>query len=270
MSYSTTITSNRLKIRWGSARSVLFSDSSVLQRMQSAPAHRVKRARKALLGLVDIPGSTIYVRPEISLADLPPLVLHETAHAYLDWQRDLYLYVQEDDACCIASDLKDQFESEANRFAWELIFQVDRFHRDAEKGPFSLETPVKLANRYGTGVYPAVRWFVETNSRQCACLFTAARAKAGSSDGGHESLFNRQLLRSVSETFPGPKLSAKADLVSFSVVMDQGTRSRYPISTRGPLNAKSTRSRRLIIVSLYCIRGLFCRWSPSLEHNEMP
>lgn len=148
----------------------LFTDSDVLQRMESAPADRVKRARRDLVGVVDILGNTIYVHPGVSLVNLPPLVLHEAAHAYLDWQRDLYLYVQEDDAGCIASGLRDRFELEANRFAWELIFQGDRFQKDAEKCAFCLETPVKLAERYGTSVYAAARWFVETSARPCALL----------------------------------------------------------------------------------------------------
>lgn len=147
-----------------------FTEADVLNRMEAAPAELVKRARNALVGLVDILGGVIYVHPKVSLLKLPPLVLHEAAHAYLEWQRSLYLYVQEDDACCIGGDLKDQFELEANQFAWELIFQGERFQREAEACTFSLETPVKLAGRYGTSAYAAVRRFVETNARPCALL----------------------------------------------------------------------------------------------------
>lgn len=151
-----------------------FTESDVLSRMASAPAEKVRLARGALVGLVDIEGATIYVRPEISLLNLPPLVLHEVAHAYLEWQRDLYRFVQEDEASGIAHSLRDRFELEANQFAWELIFQCDRFQRDAERCPFSLDTPVKLADRYGTSVYAAVRWFVATSGRPCA-LFVYSR-----------------------------------------------------------------------------------------------
>jgi hypothetical protein len=126
-----------------------FTEGDVLKRMEAVPAERVKRARNALVGLVDILGGVIYVHPKVSLLNLPPLVLHEAAHACLEWQRSLYLYVQEDDACCIANDLKDQFELEANQFAWELIFQGGRFQREAEACTFSLETPVKLDEAAG-------------------------------------------------------------------------------------------------------------------------
>lgn len=155
-----------------------FTEGDVLRRMEAAPAERVKRARNALIGLVDITGGIIYVHPTVSLLNLPPLVLHEAAHAWLDWQRSLYLYVQEDDACCIGNDLKDRFELEANQFAWESIFQGKRFQRDAEACAFSLETPVKLAGRYGTSAYAAIRRFVETNARPCA-LFIYSRTSGG-------------------------------------------------------------------------------------------
>jgi hypothetical protein len=155
-----------------------FTEGDVLKRMEAAPAERVKRARNALIGLVDIPGGIIYVHPNVSLLNLPPLVLHEAAHACLEWQRTLYLYVQEDDACFIANDLKDRFELEANQFAWESIFHGGRFQREAEACTFSLETPLKLARRYGTSAYAAARRFVETNARPCA-LFIDSRTPGG-------------------------------------------------------------------------------------------
>lgn len=147
-----------------------FTESDVLKRMESVPAERVKRARNVLIGLVDIAEGVIYVHPNVSIENLPPLVLHEAAHAYLEWQRTLYLYVQEDDASCLANDLKDRFEVEANQFAWESIFQGERFQREAESCSFSLATPIKLADRYGVSGYAAVRRFVETNARPCALL----------------------------------------------------------------------------------------------------
>jgi hypothetical protein len=155
-----------------------FTDERILRHMDAAPADRVKRARDELLGVVDIRGRIIYVRPEILLGNLPPLVLHETAHAYLAWQHDIYLFVQEDGAG-LSHNVKDQFEREANRFAWELVFQVNRFRDDAEHEEFSLRTPVKLSRRYGTSRYAAIRWFVETNRRPCALLVWSRSTREG-------------------------------------------------------------------------------------------
>lgn len=158
----------------------LFTDEGILKRMDAAPAGRVKRARDELLGVVDIRGRTIYVRPEIPLGNLPPLVLHEAAHAYLRWQRDIYLFAQEGGAE-LRHDVRDRFEREANQFAWELLFQLDRFRHDAENGEFSLRTPVQLSRRYGTTCYAAIRWFVKTNRRACALLVLSRSQAAGGS-----------------------------------------------------------------------------------------
>jgi len=158
----------------------LFTDERILKRMEAAPAERIKRARGELLGVVDLRGRTIYVSPEIPLGNLPPLVLHETAHAYLRWQRDIYLYAQEG-GTELRHDIRDRFEREANQFAWELLFQLDHFRHDAERGEFSLRTPVQLARRYGTTCYAAIRWFVKTNRRACALLIMGPSHHAGDS-----------------------------------------------------------------------------------------
>ncbi len=164
----------------------LFTDDDVIRRMNSASSRLVKQAREALLGVVDIRGRTIYVRPDVPLGfELPPLVLHETAHAHLYWQRDIYEFVQEDGGS-LERNVKDRFEREANQFAWELVFQLDGFRRDAESGEFSLRTPARLAHRYGTTPYAAIRRFVETNRRSCALIVKGLSTDAngpGSSPG---------------------------------------------------------------------------------------
>lgn len=173
----------------------LFTDEHLLRQMDAAPPERVKRARDELLGIVDLRGGTIYVRPEISLENLPTLVLHETAHAHLAWQRDIYLFVQEDGGSGLSLNVKDQFEREANRFAWELVFQVDRFRQDAERDEFSLRTPVKLSRRYGTSPYAAIRRFVETSRRPCALLIWSRSTR-----GGRQEWFPRRPAQSTSFT----------------------------------------------------------------------
>lgn len=147
----------------------LFDDDRILRQMAEAPAALVRRARSKLLGAVDIRGRTIYVRPDIPLSYLPPLVLHEAAHALLSWHRDAFLFMEEDRSALLP-DVRDDFEREANQFAWEALFQLDRFRLDAENAEFSLRTPVRLARRYGTTCYAAIRWFVRTNHRLCALL----------------------------------------------------------------------------------------------------
>lgn len=160
----------------------LFTDEVFKRRMNAVDADLIKRAKGKLLGVVDIPGNTIYVRPGVAWEDPSPLVLHETGHAYLPWQRDAYVYVQ-DSGAYLESDVKDSFEREATLFASELIFQVDRFQSDAEKGEFSLRTPVDLAKRYGATHYAAIRRFVETNRRPCALVIRRLPYRKGTGRG---------------------------------------------------------------------------------------
>ena len=156
-----------------------FTDQEILNIISDVPAKLIKTARNSLHGLVDIRGRTIYVRQDIPLGEeLPHLTIHETAHAYLDWQKNIYLFVQENELT-ISRDVIDVFERQANQFAWEIIFQLDQFRIDAENAEFSLRTPEQLAHRYGTTPYAAIRRFVETNRRPCAVLIWSRSGKSG-------------------------------------------------------------------------------------------
>lgn len=162
----------------------------------SVEPNLIKRATGKLLGMVDIQGGMIYISPGVSFNDPSPLVLHETGHFWLPWQRDLYRLVQ-DSTSCLSYDLRDQFEREATRFAWELVFQVDRFQRDAERGEFSLRTPVNLAKRYGSPPYAAIRRFVETNRQSCGLLIQR-RKPSHQREGGNGVRFESRLVQSES------------------------------------------------------------------------
>lgn len=72
--------------------------------------------------------------------------LHEVAHEFLPWQREL-LY------CCpllwLPRDIQKQFEAEADVFAAEAFFFGEHFHKQAFAGDLGLATAIELA----TGVY---------------------------------------------------------------------------------------------------------------------
>ncbi len=233
----------------------LFTDERIVRQMDATPAERVKRARDELLGVVDIQGRTIYVRPEVPLGNhLPPLALHETAHAYLRWQRDIYLFVQEDGAG-LHRDVKDQFEREANQFAWELVFQLDKFQQDAESGEFSLRTPANLAHRYGTTPYAAIRRFVETNRRSCALLIWSLLPRA---DGTSWSPPRSVQSPSFSRTFGDASWrNALNPFVCSELLAGSDYGARYPIHLSGsdlrPLvcEAQSLRNYRHLFVLVY-------------------
>ena len=95
--------------------------------------------------------------------------LHETGHGFLPWQKDLYALL-EDGESELDQDVEEVFEREANVFASEVLFQLDRFQEEARSCTFTIVTPMKLAKRYGASNYAAIRRFVSTSQYCCAVL----------------------------------------------------------------------------------------------------
>ncbi len=128
----------------------------------------LKSALKKAIGLVDLRENVIYLDTTVLPQKRAFLKLHETGHKVLPWQRDAYLYL--DDETTLDIDVRQLFESEANRFAADVLFQIDRFDRDARELPMSLKSPLALAKRYGASAHASIRRYVENNERACAVL----------------------------------------------------------------------------------------------------
>lgn len=97
------------------------------------------------------------------------LKLHETGHAVLPWQRDIYAVI-EDCSKSLDSQIADQFDREANVFASEVLFQLDGFGREAADSEFGIRVPLKLCRKYGASIYATVRRYVSKNTRACLVL----------------------------------------------------------------------------------------------------
>lgn len=85
--------------------------------------------------------------------------LHEVAHEFLPWQRDL-LY------CCpllsLPTEVQQQLEAEADVFAAEAFFFGKRFQRQAFSGDVGLATAVELATHiYGTSIHSTFAHYAE-------------------------------------------------------------------------------------------------------------
>jgi hypothetical protein len=122
-----------------------------------------------VLGIFDVRANTIYYDHSIHKAKKPFLLLHETGHSYLDWQKDTYAFL-EDGKGNLEPEVAEAFESEANVFASEVLFQVDQFTRFAEDMPLCLGTPMTLSKKFGASIYSSVRRFATTTSRCCVVL----------------------------------------------------------------------------------------------------
>jgi hypothetical protein len=93
--------------------------------------------------------------------------LHEVGHYVLPDHREL-LYK------CSWHDLshwtQKRLETEANRFAADLIFQNDVFTEEAAGSALSMKIPLSLRDRYRTSFEATIRRYVEKNPSPCALV----------------------------------------------------------------------------------------------------
>ena len=103
--------------------------------------------------------------------------LHEVAHEFLPWQREL-LY------CCplllLPANIQKQLEAEADVFAAEAFFFGQQFHKQAFAGDLGLTSAIELATSvYRTSLHSTFAHYVE-ESPLPICLLVW---KPGSKDG---------------------------------------------------------------------------------------
>ena len=146
-----------------------LSDEGFLKMMAKAAGGTLKRALDKILGVMHVAARLVYLDKAVHVAKLPFLKLHETAHAVLPWQKDIYA-VTEDCEKTLAPEIADEFEKEANVFATEVIFQLDAFTEEAADHKVGILVPVKMSKTYGSSIYSAVRRYVVTHHKACLVL----------------------------------------------------------------------------------------------------
>ena len=129
---------------------------------------RLRSAVRKVVGLVDLREDVIYLNDQLLPQRRNFVTLHEVGHKVLPWQRQTYLYV--DDDITLDLDISQQFEQEANEFAADVLFQMGRFAEDARSLPFTIVSPIALARRYSASAHAAIRRYVEQSERACAVL----------------------------------------------------------------------------------------------------
>jgi Zn-dependent peptidase ImmA (M78 family) len=147
----------------------VLGNPGFLERMRQKAGGVLRSALSKVVGLFDAKAGEIFIDRTLHLVKQTFIRLHETAHAYLPWQRPMYAVV-EDCAISIDPDVAELFDREANVFASEVLFQVDSFITEATDHPFDIFVPVKLSKKYGASVYSSVRQYVTKNHRTCAVL----------------------------------------------------------------------------------------------------
>lgn len=159
----------------------------------------LKSALSKVMGLFDARSRLIFIDRSLYLVQQTFIRLHETAHAYLPWQRDLYAIV-EDCEQTIEPSLADQFDREANVFASEVMFQLDGFSKEADQKDFGVLVPVKLSSKYGASIYSSVRRYVTHNWRAC-CVIVLNPPELIEGDGFRATLRRHCASPAFMETF---------------------------------------------------------------------
>lgn len=129
----------------------------------------LKSALSKVIGLFDARARLVFIDRSLHIVQQTFIRLHETGHAFMAWQRDLYAIV-EDCEQTIEPSLADQFDREANVFAAEVLFQLDGFSKEAEEKKFGILVPVNMSKKYGASIYASVRQYVTKNWRACTVV----------------------------------------------------------------------------------------------------
>lgn len=156
------------------AAEVVVAEEPVLEEpflatLRKRAGNALRRAFTKVLGVLDATARIIYLDRTVHVVKQTFLKLHETAHAVLPWQREIFV-VAEECNMTLDADTAELFEREANVFASEVLFQLDAFSEEANDDAVGILVPVRLAKRYKASIYSSVRRYVTGSPRACMVL----------------------------------------------------------------------------------------------------
>ena len=139
-----------------------------VMRKAKAGIATLKSALSKVLGLFESRDRIVVIDRIVPAPKKPFVKLHETGHGYMPHQSKLYALMQDCDRS-LDPDTTDLFEREANVFAAEVLFQGERFAKEAAEYEFGHRAPIALAKKYGASNYSTFRRYVTTHREVC-CL----------------------------------------------------------------------------------------------------
>lgn len=151
------------------APSSAFDPRNLLAYVQSkagGAARAIKSALSKVFGLYDSDESVIHIDDTVGASKQNFLKLHETGHHELPTHRRLFRFFQDCDQT-LSPEIADRFEREANNFARFALFQGNTYQQEAADHRLDINTPLRLAKRYGASAYASVREFVRTHHKAC-------------------------------------------------------------------------------------------------------
>lgn len=138
--------------------------------------------------------------------------IHEAAHDYLLWHKDLLYFCS---ILRLPPDVRSKLEAEADSFTAEAFFFGDRFTKEVRDFDFGLAGPVELAGKhYLTSYYATFRRYVEENTLPC-CLLVWQPKYGDAKSGGPESLVLKYYVKSPTyprHIPPGQEASASSEI----------------------------------------------------------
>lgn len=123
--------------------------------------------------LLQVPERLIALRRSLTLPQQKWGCIHEAAHDYLPWHKEVLYYCS---ILRLPPEVRSKLEAEADAFTAEAFFYGDRFTREAREHDFGLAGPKELAEkRYLTSYYATFRRYVEENDTPCCLIIWQPR-----------------------------------------------------------------------------------------------
>jgi HTH-type transcriptional regulator, competence development regulator len=134
-------------------------------------------ALKNLQGLVNLDSNEVFVKPGMHESRRRFVLAHEIGHAALEDHRIVFAHL--DDKKRLHPEFADRLECQANQFSIELLAKGDRFCREFDGSPPSIERLALLSGRYRISLQAAARRVAEGSRQECAVAL-AWRTNKGS------------------------------------------------------------------------------------------
>lgn len=166
----------------------------------------LRSALRKAMGILNRRTGEIYTNAAMTPAKNNFVILHEVGHQALPWQRGLAMHY--DDDATLSDETVSVFEREANLFAADTLFQLERFATDAADLPLGLPAVLELAKRYRASVHASLRRYVESSSTPCFVFV----------------LSNQPVVRATTAMYP---VLATHESPAFTLRFPTWTRPRY-------------------------------------------
>ncbi|MGJ8619760.1 MAG: hypothetical protein ACSHWN_05460 [Methylophilaceae bacterium] len=144
-------------------------NESFVAKLRKEVSGTLRKALEKVIGLFDARSRLVFIDRSLHKVKQTFIRLHETAHGFLIWQKDMYAIV-EDSKHNLDPDVADLFDREANVFASEVLFQCDGFCNEANDSDFSIFVPVGMSKKYGASIYASIRQYVSKNPKSCTVV----------------------------------------------------------------------------------------------------